>query len=178
MTAGVQQMVRKVLASPRYLIAIAAAFLLAACGDGGSEEQAAAASAPGVIANAVPTISGAPQRSVVAGQPYSFSPAASDGDGDILTFGITGKPSWATFSAATGRLSGTPTSADIGSSVVTIRVTDGAADAVLAAFTLSVVGTAAGSATITWMAPTLNTNGSALTNLAGYKLYWGTDQNN
>jgi hypothetical protein len=29
-----------------------------------------------------------------------------------------------------------------------------------------------GSATLSWSAPTENTDGSALTNLTGYKLYW------
>ena len=28
---------------------------------------------------------------------------------------------------------------------------------------------------MSWAAPTANTNGSALTNLAGYKIYYGTD---
>jgi hypothetical protein len=31
-----------------------------------------------------------------------------------------------------------------------------------------------GSATLTWTAPTSNTDGSALTNLAGYYIYYGT----
>lgn len=31
-----------------------------------------------------------------------------------------------------------------------------------------------GSATLTWTAPTTNTNGSALTDLAGYHVYYGT----
>ena len=35
---------------------------------------------------------------------------------------------------------------------------------------------AVGSATLTWLPPTTNTDGSALTDLAGYKVYWGTSQ--
>jgi hypothetical protein len=31
-----------------------------------------------------------------------------------------------------------------------------------------------GSATLQWVAPTENTNGTALTNLAGYRIYYGT----
>jgi len=34
--------------------------------------------------------------------------------------------------------------------------------------------TSTGTATLTWSAPTENTNGSALTNLAGYTIYYGT----
>ena len=32
----------------------------------------------------------------------------------------------------------------------------------------------AGSATLSWEAPTTNTNGTALTDLAGYRIYYGT----
>lgn len=44
-----------------------------------------------------------------------------------------------------------------------------------ALFMLTVPGLAfAGQATLTWTAPTTNTNGSALTDLAGYKVHYGT----
>ncbi|MEQ1579369.1 MAG: fibronectin type III domain-containing protein [Steroidobacteraceae bacterium] len=33
---------------------------------------------------------------------------------------------------------------------------------------------ATGSSTLSWMAPTQNTDGSALTNLSGYRIYYGT----
>ena len=32
-----------------------------------------------------------------------------------------------------------------------------------------------GSATLSWTAPTLNTDGSPLTDLAGYRIYYGTE---
>ena len=35
-----------------------------------------------------------------------------------------------------------------------------------------------GSATLSWVAPTQNTDGSALTNLAGYHIYYGTSASN
>jgi hypothetical protein len=37
-----------------------------------------------------------------------------------------------------------------------------------------VTGPGLSSVTLTWVAPTLNEDGSALTDLAGFKLYWGT----
>jgi len=40
------------------------------------------------------------------------------------------------------------------------------------------VAVATGSVTLSWTPPTQNTDGSPLTNLAGYKIYWGTNQNN
>jgi len=61
-----------------------------------------------------PTISGAPSLNGLAGQPYSFTPVVSDPSGEALTFSIVNRPAWATFSTATGQLSGTPTSADVG----------------------------------------------------------------
>ena len=64
--------------------------------------------------NTPPTISGTPPTSATVGTAYTFTPAASDADGDTLTFSITNKPSWATFSSSTGRLQGTPASGDVG----------------------------------------------------------------
>jgi len=76
-------------------------------------------------------------------------------------------------------LQGTPTSADIGTyRDVVIRVSDGKTTASLAAFTITVQGNATGSARLTWNPPTQNTNGTALTDLAGYRVYWGTSPNN
>ena len=76
-------------------------------------------------ANRAPTISGSPRTSITAGTFYSFRPTASDLDGDTLAFSIQNKPTWATFSATTGRLSGTPAASDAGTSArITISVTD------------------------------------------------------
>ena len=38
-------------------------------------------------------------------------------------------------------------------------------------------GAATGTATVSWSAPTANTNGSALTDLAGYHIHYGTSAN-
>jgi hypothetical protein len=112
------------------------------------------------------------------GTAYSFQPTASDADGDPLTFSIVNKPSWATFSTSTGRLQGTPKAADVGTtSGIVISVSDGKAPAVsLPAFSVTVQAVATGSATLSWTPPTQNTDGTALTDLAGYNIYWGTTQ--
>jgi hypothetical protein len=39
---------------------------------------------------------------------------------------------------------------------------------------VAVQAVATGSATVSWTPPTTNTDGSPLTNLAGYRVYWGT----
>lgn len=112
---------------------------------------------------------------MVAGQKYSFQPTAQASSGSALTFSIQNTPSWATFNATTGQLSGTPTAGDVGSySNILISVSDGTAQSALPAFAISVTQIADGSATLSWTAPTENTNGTALTNLAGYLINYGT----
>jgi hypothetical protein len=123
-----------------------------------------------------PSISGSPATSVVVGTAYSFAPAASDPRGLALTFSIANKPAWATFNEATGELSGTPGASDVGTaSGITISVSDGAHTASMPAFSIAVNQSASGSATLSWIPPTQNADGSALTNLAGYRIYYGTN---
>lgn len=94
--------------------------------------------------NRLPTISGAPATSVMAGTGYSFVPTASDADGDTLTFSISNKPAWASFAPASGQLSGTPGEQNIGSSaVIGISVSDGTATAALASLVIEVQAYAA-----------------------------------
>jgi hypothetical protein len=125
-------------------------------------------------ANRSPTISGSPPTSIVEGQAYSFTPTANDPDGDTLSFSITNKPAWATFSTSTGRLSGTPGTGTVGSySNIQIKVSDGTLQVSLAAFSIAVQQSADGTATLSWTAPTTRSDGSPLTNLAGYKVRYG-----
>ena len=125
-------------------------------------------------ANRAPTISGSPLTSILALAGYAFQPSASDPDGNTLTFSIQNRPAWATFSTSTGRLSGTPAITDVASySNIVISVSDGTATASLPAFSLSVLQVANGSATVSWTPPTSNTDGSTLTDLAGYRVAYG-----
>jgi hypothetical protein len=122
-----------------------------------------------------PTISGTPGTTVVAGSAYTFTPTAADANNDPLTFSIVNMPAWATFNTTTGRLQGTPSAADVGTyTAITIRVTDGTATTSLAAFAVAVTQVGAGTATVSWSAPLLNTDGSTLTDLAGYHIVYGT----
>jgi hypothetical protein len=124
--------------------------------------------------NSPPSITGTPTSSVTQDQPYSFTPSASDSDGDALTFTIANRPPWATFSSSTGRLNGTPSAANVGTYTnIVITVSDGEATRSLPAFAITVNAITTGSATLSWTPPTQNTDGSALTNLRGYKIYWG-----
>jgi len=133
------------------------------------------ATTSGGTGNRAPTISGTPLTSVVVGNAYSFRPTASDPDGNTLTFSISNKPSWASFTASTGRLAGTPVAANVGTySNIVIRVSDGKVTASLPAFSVTVSSVGSGSATLSWTPPTRNTDGTTLTNLAGYRIYYGT----
>jgi len=124
-----------------------------------------------------PTISGTPATSDVAGTAYAFQPTASGPSGMTLSFSVQNKPAWANFSIATGMLSGTPTSSQTGTySNIVLSVSDGAASSALAPFSITVTQATptTGNATVTWVPPTQNTNGSALTNLAGLRIYYGS----
>ena len=129
--------------------------------------------------NSAPQISGTPAASGFVGQNYSFTPTATDADGDQLTFSIQNKPAWAQFNTATGTLSGTPQAADASTYAnISISVSDGELSDDLPGFTITVNQISLGSATLTWTAPTQNEDGSPLLDLAGYKIYYGTSSGN
>jgi hypothetical protein len=122
-------------------------------------------------------ISGTPSTSITVGSAYKFQPTASDSAGRTVSFSISNKPSWATFSIASGLLSGTPTSAQTGTySNIIVSASDGQASSALPAFAIKVspVTASTGSATVQWADPTQNTNGTTLMNLAGVHVYYGT----
>lgn len=126
-------------------------------------------------ANRPPVISGTAPSAINVGNAYSFRPSASDPDGNALTFAIANRPAWASFNTTTGQLSGTPSSAHVGTySNIVISVSDGTSSVSLGAFAIAVNQVSLGSANLSWSAPTQNTDGTALTNLAGYRIYYGT----
>jgi len=168
---------------------VSAALMLTGCGGGGDASTAAALGASGSTggststsaASGGPTISGSPATSATVGTAYSFTPSATDAGGASLTFTAQNLPSWATLNASTGAISGTPVDGNVGTvSGIVITVSDGTMTASLPAFSIS-VGTAAvgtGRATISWTAPTQNTDGTPLTNLTGYQVVYGQSADN
>ena len=159
------------------LLAALALTVLAGCGGGGGDSDGTPApggGGGGGGGNAPPTIQGQPSANVMAGQAYSFQPSANDPNGDTLTFSVTNLPTWATFNASTGRLTGTPGATDVATySGIRISVSDGQASASLNAFAITVADVVVGSATLSWTPPTENSDGSALTNLSGYRVHYG-----
>ncbi|HEY1892899.1 MAG TPA: putative Ig domain-containing protein [Steroidobacteraceae bacterium] len=130
-----------------------------------------------------PVISGTPATTAKVGSPYSFQPTGHDPSGLKVTFGIWDKPSWLSFNNATGKLSGTPTAANVGGyGPIGITISNGYRGAQLHAFSITVPSQGAAlppsAVTIAWTPPTENTNGSTLTDLVGYHIYYGTSQSN
>ena len=152
-----------------------AAFVLAGCLEGESDNSGSFTEPPAPPANNAPSISGTPATAVNIGDLYTFIPNASDADGDTLTFSVQNMPGWLSFNSGTGELSGQPTLADVGVySNIRISVSDGTASASLSGFAISVDQVGTLSTTLSWTAPTQNEDGTTLTDLAGYKIYWGT----
>lgn len=129
--------------------------------------------------NAAPVISGTPPVTATVGKAYTFTPKASDANGDALKFSVRNLPAWASFSTTSGTLSGTPAAAGTYSGIA-ISVSDGKTSISLPAFAITVAAASApapttGTATLSWQRPGANLDGTPLTNLAGYKVLYGTN---
>ena len=64
--------------------------------------------------DAPPTIAGKPASTVMVKQSYTFQPKIGDAAGNPLTVSIANCPTWASFNTASGKLSGTPSAAQVG----------------------------------------------------------------
>ncbi|MBQ4810947.1 tandem-95 repeat protein [Pseudoalteromonas luteoviolacea] len=107
--------------------------------DGTESASLAAFTITVVNTNDAPVISGNPPASIEEDSEYSFTPTASDVDGDALTFSINNMPSWAQFESATGRLFGTPDNSHVGIyNNIEITVSDGQQSVSLSAFSITV----------------------------------------
>jgi Putative Ig domain len=121
-----------------------------------------------------PVISGTPPTSVMQEQAYEFLPVASDPEGATLAFSVANAPGWAKFDATSGHIYGVPGAGDVGTYAgVVISASDGTNVVDLPAFDVEVLAVAMGSATVSWVAPTQNVDGTPLVDLAGYKVFYG-----
>jgi hypothetical protein len=133
--------------------------------------------------NSAPVIDGTPPSSLLSGSTYVFQPTATDADGDTLTFSIENKPAWASFSASSGSLGGTPGPGDVGVyGNIVISVSDGTASASLPAFAVQVEAATSQSGTLTlsWVPPVARADGTplSLADISGYRIYYGTSTGN
>jgi len=171
----------RLLSGAKFAAVVATAMILAGCGgdEGGSSSSTSGdkpvAPSPSPKNNP-PVVSGAALTAATVGSSYVFQPTASDPDGDPIEYQVANKPAWATFDARSGRLSGTPADGDVGTySNILISATDGKLSASLSAFSIAVSAAQSGAATLTWMTPTENTDGTALDDLAGFRIRYGRD---
>ncbi|MCB9936419.1 MAG: hypothetical protein H6840_12090, partial [Planctomycetes bacterium] len=118
------------------LTAFTLVFLAGCTGGGGSGGGVPANFAPppggggggGGGTNNAPVITSTAPTSATVGQLYSYQAAATDADGDTLSWTLTVKPTGMTVSAS-GLLSWTPATGQEGSHNVTLQVSDGVATA-------------------------------------------------
>lgn len=140
-------------------------------GSGSSSSPSSVSAAPSAL-----EIIGSPVTQVQVGQAYSFTPTVQGSTGGAISFSIQNMPPWASFSIATGQLTGTPASANVGAYPnVVISVSNGTGSSSLAAFTITVTQGGTGMVTLSWAAPADNTDGTPVTNLAGYTIEYGTN---
>ena len=163
---------------------LTATLLFSGCfgGDNATTAPAGAPATTGIpsqpsVGNLAPvTLQGTPPTTVAAGSTYSFQPTVS-ASSTVVIFKISGQPAWAHFDMSNGALSGTPTVLDEGSTGhIVITAANATSTASLTPFTIQVkpAGTGPATATLSWTAPTENTDGTPATHLAGYHIFYGT----
>lgn len=123
------------------LAILLATTLLFGCNSESEDEEAPIEPTPGSGSStgSPPTIWGDPDTSVVAGTQYVFAPEADDPDGDVLTFEIANKPSWADFDESSGTLQGVPDEDAVGTHTeIVISVSDDTSVVSLPSFSITV----------------------------------------
>ena len=75
--------------------------------------------------NSPPVITSQPDTLAYVDSLYQYQVVAGDINGDSLTFSLTIAPQWLSIDSALGLIQGTPAVADVGDTVVAIRVDDG-----------------------------------------------------
>src|SRR6185437_13394238 len=180
----------------RYLAPLCIGLVLAGCGGASqtttssnpaaaatsSESGQMSASAAGI------TITAAAPSSAAVGTVYTVQARAQAAAGDSIGYSIQNKPTWASFSTATGQLQGTPAPTDVGTySNVVISASDAAGTASLPGFTVTV--TQSGAATTSVTRPAYNTgdgffvehgtlydpNGNAFRMRGVNRVHWDSD---
>jgi hypothetical protein len=93
------------------------------------------------VANQPPRITSTPPSSAVTGVAYSYPVAASDPNGDVLTYSLAQAPSGMTINASTGLIAWTPTAVQAGAQPVSVRVADPGGLSATQSFSVTVTAT-------------------------------------
>jgi RHS repeat-associated protein len=94
-------------------------------GKGGLDTQTFSVVVAAAPANQAPHITTTPGTTAMAGQAYSYAPAATDADGDTLTWTLTQSPVGMAIMPGTGAITWTPGTGQVGAQTVTLSVSDG-----------------------------------------------------
>lgn len=117
-----------------------------------------------------------PARTATAavGVPFEFTPAVGGASGANVTYTASNLPSWASFDEATGRIGGTPPPGSEGVyGDIVVTANDGG-NVTSVSVTIEVISQGDASISLSWTAPLENEDGSVLSDLAGYVIYYGT----
>jgi RHS repeat-associated protein len=94
-------------------------------------------------ANMAPSITSTPVTTAVEGELYSYDVEATDPNaGDVLTFSLDVAPTGMSIDPSTGLIQWTPTSAQVGTNSVSVRVTDSGGLFASQAYTIDTAGAA------------------------------------
>jgi hypothetical protein len=124
--------------------------------------------------SSAPVLTGVPAPTVLVDHLYAFSPTVSNPGFSALTYLAVNKPQWLELETYQGipYLYGNPGASDVGQydDISLVGYNDNGSAAV-GPFSIEVVPADRPWARLTWEPPRLNTDGSALTDLAGYRIY-------
>jgi RHS repeat-associated protein len=107
-------------------------------GRGGRDTQSYAVVVTQGAANVAPTITSPAPTVATVGLPFGHQVTATDPDGDLLSYYLTQSPSGMSIDRTTGRITWTPTAAQIGAHPVSIRVLDGRGGSATQSFNMTV----------------------------------------
>ena len=132
-------------------------------GNGGSATQSYTLTVSVAAGNQNPVITTTAPTSATENITYTYDVEATDADGDTLTYNLTTSPTGMTINTASGLISWTPATADVGTHAVTVTVTDGNGGSATQSYTLTVSAAAGGVTQNPWQD---NENGYLYSNSA------------